>query len=49
MILAFKNYLLILHIRGIRGMGGGLNRKEYIDIDIVMTDSCYTKETNTTL
>lgn len=27
MILAFKNYLLILHIRSIGGMGGGLNRK----------------------
>lgn len=47
MILAFKNYLLILHIRGIRGMGGGSIGKE--DIDNVMNGSCYTEETNTKL
>ena len=40
MILAFKNYLLILDIRSIRGMGGGSIGKE--DIDRVMTGSCYT-------
>lgn len=49
MILAFKNYLLILHIRGIGGWDEGSIGKEYINIDKVMTDCCYTKDTNTTL